>query len=81
VPNPFDYSTEINFRIPKPGLVHFTIVNTLGEVVYSHEDNYKAGIYNLNWNRSQSLRTITPGMYLYRLESNGEEVVKKMMIK
>lgn len=81
IPNPFDYSTQIDFKIAKPGLATFTIINTLGEIVYIHEDNYKTGMYSISWDRSQSLRSIAPGMYLYRLESNGEEVVKKMMIK
>jgi hypothetical protein len=81
IPNPFDFSTTIDFRVPKPGLVRFSIVNTLGEIVYIHEDNYKAGIYSLDWDRSQGSQSIAPGVYLYRLESNGAEVVKKMMIK
>jgi hypothetical protein len=81
IPNPFDYSTEIEFKIVRPGLARFTIVNTLGELVYIHEQDYKAGVYSLTWDRNQGLRAVTPGMYLYRLESNGEEVVKKMLIK
>jgi hypothetical protein len=81
IPNPFEFSTTIDFRVPKPGLVRFSIVNTLGEIVYIHEDNYKAGIYSLDWDRSQGSQSIAPGVYLYRLESNGAEVVKKMMIK
>ena len=81
VPNPFDFTTDIGFKLPKAGLVRFSIVNTLGEIIYVHEDNYKAGIYNISWDRSQGMRTVSPGVYLYRLESNGEEVVKKMVIK
>ena len=81
VPNPFDFSTQIDFKIIKPGIARFTIINTLGEIVYIHEQNYNPGAYSIAWDRSQSLRSVTPGIYLYRLESNGEEVVKKMLIK
>jgi hypothetical protein len=81
IPNPFEYSTQIDFKITKPGLAIFTIINTLGEIVYIHEENYESGIHSISWDRSQGLRSIAPGMYLYRLESNGEEVVKKMLIK
>jgi hypothetical protein len=81
VPNPFDFSTQIDFKIIKPGIARFTIINTLGEIVYIHEQNYNPGTYSISWDRSQSLRSVTPGIYLYRLESNGEEVVKKMLIK
>jgi hypothetical protein len=81
IPNPFEYGTQIDFKITKPGLAIFTIINTLGEIVYIHEENYESGIHSISWDRSQGLRSIAPGMYLYRLESNGEEVVKKMLIK
>lgn len=81
VPNPFDYSTQIDFRIVKQGLVRFTIVNTLGEIVYIHEQNYDSGKHRIVWNRDQSLKPVTPGVYLYRLESNGENVVRKMLVK
>lgn len=81
VPNPFDHNTQISFRIADEGTARLTVINTLGEIVYNHENKYKAGVYSITWDKNQSLRSITPGMYLYRLESNGEEVVKKMIIK
>lgn len=80
-PNPFDYATEIGFKIVKPGKAQLTIVNLLGEIVYLHEDNYEPGVYSINWEVSNSLSNIKSGMYLYRLESNGQEVVKKMLIE
>ena len=81
VPNPFDYNTEIEFKIPKSGLVRLSIVNMLGETVYMYEQDYSPGYYKINWNKQQSSGTIKPGVYLYRLESNGEEIVRKMLIK
>lgn len=81
VPNPFDYSTQIEFKVPKQVKVRFSIINLLGETVYLQENNYSPGIYSITWDRGQSTKAITPGVYLYRLESNGEEVVRKMMIE
>jgi hypothetical protein len=56
-------------------------MSTFGEIVYIRNDSHKAGIYSLDWDRNQGSQSIAPGVYLYRLESNGAEVVKKMMIK
>ena len=81
VPNPFDYSTDIEFNIAKPGIATLSIVNSIGATVFRHEQNYEPGAHSINWNKGQSLSRITPGVYLYRLESNDESVIKKMIIK
>ena len=81
VPNPVDYATQFEFRIAKAGDATFTIVNVLGEVIYRHEQYYKPGVYSLSWDLGQGTRTLKSGVYLYRLESNGEVAVKKMIIK
>ena len=81
VPNPFEQTTEISFKITKPGLAKLTVINMLGETVYIHEQDYDAGVYSITWEKSQSLRPVSSGVYLYRLESNGQDVVKKMLIE
>jgi hypothetical protein len=81
VPNPFDFSTQIDFRIPKSGLVRLTVVNSVGKIVYMYEDQYEPGLHSISWDRSQSALPVTEGLYLYRLECNGEEVVKKMLVR
>ena len=81
VPNPVEYNTDIPFKIVKPGLAKLSIVNLLGETVFIHQEEYRPGIHSIEWNRSNVLKAIIPGIYIYRLESNGEEVVKKMLIR
>ena len=81
VPNPFESQTEIQFKIAKKGKAQFAIINLLGETIYQDEQYYEPGVYGLSWDRSQSSRPLSPGVYLYRLQSNGEEVVKKMLIE
>lgn len=81
VPNPFDASTEIGFRIVKEGQAKLSIINLLGETIYTHEQGYKAGVYKITWNKSQSFRPVPPGVYLYRLESKGQKLIRKMVIK
>lgn len=81
VPNPLEQTTEIGFRIVKEGLAKLSIINLLGETVYSHKQHYNAGVHVISWESSQGSRPIPPGVYLYRLESNGQELIKKMLIK
>jgi hypothetical protein len=81
VPNPFEQSTEIGFRILKPGRAKISIINLLGETVYKHEQHYSAGVHSLTWQKSQATRPVSSGLYLIRLESDGQELVKKMLIK
>jgi hypothetical protein len=81
VPNPFDNSTEISFKIPKSGKVRLTVVNMLGEIIYVHEQDYRAGSHSIDWSRAQYTRQVSSGVYMYRLESNGVELVKKMLVR
>ncbi|MCG8310185.1 MAG: T9SS type A sorting domain-containing protein [Cytophagales bacterium] len=80
-PNPFKSETTIEFKIVKPGKARFTVMNTLGEIVYMHEEDYAPGIYKLRWDKGQGMRPVNKGVYLYRLESNGEEVVRRMLVE
>lgn len=81
VPNPFEQNTEISFKITKPGLARISVINLLGETIYMHEQNYDVGIYSINWDKNQGFIPVSPGVYLYRLESNGQHVVRKMLIE
>lgn len=81
IPNPFDISTSIGFKISHPGLARLSVINMLGETVYVHEQNYNPGVYQIDWNKKQSKKAMPSGVYLYKLESNGNEVVRKMLIK
>lgn len=81
VPNPIEHNTEIGFRISKAGKVKLSIINLFGETVSIHEQDYDAGIYSITWQKSSDFKPIPPGIYLYRLESNGRELIKKMLIK
>lgn len=80
-PNPFSQSTVIEFNIPTPGKARLSIINMLGELIYSHEQEYSPGIYQHSWDKSKAIRKISPGVYMYRIESGGEEKVRKMVIR
>jgi len=76
-PNPFNPSTTIRYALPKQSHVRLQIFNILGEEVATLVDkNLPAGQYEINWNANE----FASGVYLYRLEAEGFEKTKKLML-
>lgn len=76
-PNPFNPVTTIKYTIPKSGIVKLTVFNILGEQVSVLVNEFKeAGAYNIHFNALK----LNSGLYLYRLESNGFNKTKKMLL-
>ena len=77
-PNPLEYSTSIQYTVPKAGLVSLRVVNLLGATVETLENNYKeAGKYEVVLN-SQNL---TSGVYFYTLQTGNIKQTKKLIVK
>lgn len=63
-PNPFNPSTTIEFRIPKPGIVSMRIYDSLGrEVARLFEGETSAGMHEIPWNAG----SLASGVYVCRL--------------
>jgi pimeloyl-ACP methyl ester carboxylesterase len=76
-PNPFNPTTVIKYSIPADGLVNISLYNMLGERVKEIVNGFhKSGYYTINFNAS----SLASGVYFYRLNSGGKEIVKKMMV-
>ncbi len=76
-PNPFNPSTTIKFSLPQAGFVKLTVFNLLGEEVKTLlNENREAGIHTVNFNASK----FNSGLYLYKLESNNNVQIKKMLL-
>jgi hypothetical protein len=76
-PNPFNPTTNIRFAIPKSGNVKLSVYNVLGQEVATLVNGLKeAGTYTINWNASN----VSSGIYIYRLESAGQVLTKKMTL-
>ena len=76
-PNPFNPSTTIEYALPKSGLVSMRVYNILGqEVATLYQGFQKAGSYKVDFNASK----LASGVYLYKLESNGLSLTKKMIL-
>ncbi len=76
-PNPFNPTTEINYTIAKDGLVSLTVYNSLGQEVEKLVNGVvTAGQHRVSFDASR----LASGVYYYRLVSNGNNLVKKMML-
>jgi hypothetical protein len=76
-PNPFNPSTKITFSLKNSGLTTLSVYNILGEkVVTLINGNLTSGVHEVSFNASK----LSSGIYFYRLESNGSNQVRKMML-
>ncbi len=76
-PNPFNPTTMIDYTVPKSSFVTLKIYNILGQEVSTLYSGFqKAGTYKASFDASR----LASGIYLYRLESNGTSLTKKMIL-
>ena len=79
-PNPFTKMTDIDFFISEPGMVHFEVMNPLGQqiAVLAH-GQMEAGRHEVSFD----CRNCPPGVYFYRVLFTGtteREVITRRMI-
>jgi photosystem II stability/assembly factor-like uncharacterized protein len=75
-PNPFNPNTQINYSVKDKGLVKIDIYDILGRKVESLVNEEKQpGNYSITFNA----KSITSGVYFYKLEINDYVSVKKMV--
>lgn len=76
-PNPFNPVTKINFDIPKAGFTTLKIYDITGaEVTSLVSQDLTAGSYSVSFDASK----LSSGIYMYRLESNGNIQTEKMSL-
>ncbi len=76
-PNPFNPSTNIEFTVPKSGMVRLEIANLLGQQVAMLVDQtMSAGRYVVQFNAAN----LPSGLYLYRLTAGSTVMTRKMML-
>jgi hypothetical protein len=81
-PNPFNPSTTIRYALPAAGAVSLKIYNTAGQLVRTlvNEDQ-AAGERQIVWDgKSSNGQEASSGLYFYRLEANGHNAMKRMML-
>jgi len=76
-PNPFNPSTQIDFSLPNSGHVKLAVYNMLGQQVEVLVNEQRgAGSHSLQFNASN----YSSGMYLYRLDFDGQMLVRKLLL-
>ena len=81
-PNPFNGSTNIIYNINRSGFVRLTVFNVLGKRVATLIGTHKEpGRYSIEWTAQDDFgRSLTSGVYFYRLEFDGQIITKKMIL-
>ena len=76
-PNPFNPETTIKFDISKNSKVKLSIFDINGQEIAVLVDDFRhAGTYSTSFNGSN----LTSGVYFYRLEANGQNTTKRMLL-
>jgi hypothetical protein len=81
-PNPFNPTTQIQFSLPERADVLLEVYDILGRKVATliNNENYGVGYHTVTWNATnQTGRTISSGMYIYRLQAGDFVQTKRMM--
>ncbi len=80
-PNPFFNTTTISYHLQRPGKVRLSIFNLQGrEVSILYEGQRSQGTHKVTWDGSDnSGNKLAAGMYLYRLQSQGQSVTKRIV--
>lgn len=76
-PNPFMTSTKIEFTSSVPELLQFSVINVIGEEVYSQFVNAKAGENTIEFSAGK----LPSGIYLYKLSNKETTITKRMIIE
>ncbi len=76
-PNPFNPTTNIQFSIPKTGLVTLAVYNVLGQKVATLVDEVRsAGSHIVSFDASK----YASGIYFYQIKAGSFQSVKKMLL-
>ena len=81
-PNPFNPETSIRFDLAEAGLVRLHVFDALGQKVQTLVDrSLSAGTHQAVWRGiDQSGRSLSSGMYFYRLEVGSYSRTRKMLL-
>jgi hypothetical protein len=80
-PNPFSYSTTIDYELPADKKISLVIYSFSGSPINTLVDRFcPAGKYTLTWDGTNSFGTRVPnGIYFYVLMADNQRVSKKMI--
>ena len=82
VPNPFNPSTTIDYRLPEAGDVQLVIYNLLGQEVRTLvRESMDAGFHSVVWDGTDEFgKQVASGIYIYRMSAADFTQVQRMMV-
>jgi len=82
VPNPFNASTTITYRVPQAGRVRLVIYDVRGHRVRTLvQETASAGVYSVGWDGTdQGGQSVASGVYIYRLTGAGFALTQRMLL-
>ena len=82
MPNPFNPSTAIGYRLPEAGLVRLAVYNLLGQEVRVLVNARKeAGSFTAAWDGTNAMgRRVASGVYLYRIQAGSFSATRRMLL-
>ncbi len=82
VPNPFNPSTTIEYRLPEAGDVQLVIYNLLGQEVRTLiQETMDAGFHSVVWDGTDEFgKQVASGIYIYRMSVADFTRVQRMML-
>ncbi|MEW6755795.1 MAG: pre-peptidase C-terminal domain-containing protein [Candidatus Latescibacterota bacterium] len=81
-PNPFNASTTIRYRTAEAGLVRLTVYDASGQRLRDLVDAFvPAGLHQAVWDGTDGMgQPVSTGVYICRLQSGGEEKLRKLLL-
>lgn len=81
-PNPFNPATQISYALSDAGSVSLVIYSVTGQQIQTLVNEQQSpGRYSVTWDgRNDFGRSVSSGIYLYRLTQNGRSMTNRMML-
>jgi len=81
-PNPFNPQTSILLNMPATASVKLNVYNARGQLIRTLVDGQLyAGSHSITWNGTDNNgRAVSSGLYFYRVDSQGQSIVRKMAL-
>ncbi len=83
VPSPFSFRTTINYSLPAAGRARLVVYDLAGKLVKTLvSGNLPAGDGHVTWNRTDDAgRMIARGVYFCRLQAEGTNLSRKLVVR
>jgi hypothetical protein len=72
-PNPGTGQVTVVAGLPASGTINLSVADLRGRIIYQQETE----VFDNSWKTQLDLRGLSPGVYMLRLESNGQSLVRR----